>query len=269
MKKALLSSIFLLIIIGVATSLFAQDSEKDMVLKPIKKDIGFSFNLTGLINNMALSSMTDNNGNDAIILRQYINDDLAFRLGLGIAVSSNKWSTVDSVGSTLVEWDSTFKKVDFYVAPGIEKHFLSAARLDPYVGMDIRFGKLGKSTMSSDKATTDTSGTSTLEIDGTIAGGVSMGLNFIAGFNYFFSHKISIGAEYSWGFMTSSSGGDWRNTIIDTPAITGIGSSTNTIGSNIQSTTGFALGSTAGITLSYFFTRDKKPKKEPPAETDQ
>ena len=170
MKKALLFSVCL-----IATTLFAQDTNNDIVLKPLKKDIGFSFNLTGLINNVALSSMTDNTGNDAIILRQYINDDLAFRLGLGIAVASDKWSTVDSVGSKLVEWDSTFKKVDFYVAPGVEKHFLSTARLDPYVGMDIRFGKLGKSTMTSDKATTDTLGTGTLEIDGNLAGGIYMG----------------------------------------------------------------------------------------------
>lgn len=264
MKKVLLFSVCL-----IATTLFAQDANNDIILKPLKKDIGFSFNLTGLINNVALSSMTDNNGNDAIILRQYINDDLAFRLGLGIKIASDKWSTVDSVGSELVEWDSTFKKVDIYVAPGIEKHFLSAARLDPYVGMDIRFGKLGKSTMTSDKATTDTLGTGTLEIDRTLAGGISMGLNLIAGFNYFFSHKICIGAEYSWGFMTSSNGGDWRTTIIDTPADSPVSTTTNTIGSNILSTTGFAFGSTAGITLSYFFTRDKKPKKEPPAETDQ
>lgn len=264
MKKALLFSICLF-----ATNLFAQDTKNEITLKPLKKDIGFSFNLTGLINNIALSSMTDNNGNDAIILRQYINDDLAFRLGLGFAVTSDKWSTVDSVGSSLVEWDSTFKKVDFYVAPGVEKHFLSATRLDPYVGMDIRLGKLGKSTMSSDKAKTDTSGTGTLEIDGTLAGGIFMGLNFIAGFNYFFSHKICIGAEYSWGFMTSSNGGDWRTTIIDTPATAPVSNTTNTVGSDIRSTTGFAFGSTAGVTLSYFFTRDKKPKKEPSVETDQ
>jgi len=264
MKKALLFSVCIIV-----TNLVAQDTKNDITLKPVKKDIGFSFNLTGLINNMALSSMTDNSGNDAIILRQYIDDDLAFRLGLGIKVNSGKWSTVDSVGSTLVEWDSTFKKVDFYIAPGIEKHFLSAARLDPFVGMDIRLGKLGKSTMSSDRATTDTLGTGTLEIDGTLAGGISMGLNFVAGFNYFFSHKICIGAEYSWGFMTNSNGGDWRTTIIDTPADAPVSTTTNTVGSNIQSTTGFAFGSTAGITLSYFFTRDKKPKKEPSAETNQ
>ena len=236
--------------------------------KPVKRDLGFAFNLNGLINNIGLNSMNDVNGNEFFLVRNMLDDDLAFRAGFGITSRSDKWSTVDSVftsGPTRVKWDSSSSRVDIYFAPGLEKHFANTGRLDPYIGAELKIGLLGKTKTKSNTVSEDTVGTGTLEVKGELAGGTSLGINLIAGFNYFFSNRIAIGAEYSWGFNSSSIGGDWSTTTIDTPANATSTSTTRAVGSNLTSNSGFLVGSTAGITLSYFFTRNKKEKKEKPA----
>lgn len=258
MKRTVLFAAITLIF----TTIYAQDSEKPD-LKPKSGDLGLTFNINGLINNIAINSITDVNGNQALIFRRYINDDLSFRLGFGLTTTSQKFNTVDSVftaGASLVEWDSTYKKTDIFFAPGIQKHFITGSRLDPYMGAELVIGALGRATMKSNKLTSDTVGSATLKIDGNMDGGFSFAVNLIAGFNYFFSHKIAIGAEYSWGFGSSTVGGEWQVVTIDEPA-SGTGTTKREEGLDITTTTGFAVGSTAGITLSYFFTRTKKAKK--------
>ncbi len=258
MKKLILPVAFLC---GVLTVSAQNDNN---VYKPVKADWGFAFNLNGLINNIGLNSMSDVNGNQFFLVRNMLEDDLAFRAGFGFTSRSDKWSTVDSVftsGPTLVSWDSSYSRVDLYFAPGLEKHFMNNSKLDPYIGAELKIGLLGKTKTRSLTVTADTSAKDiTVEIKQEMTGGASLGVNLIAGFNFFFTDRLAIGAEYSWGFSSSRIGGDWSRitTVTDLVAAT----TTKTQGSDVTSNTGFAVGSTAGITLSYFFTRNKKEKKE-------
>lgn len=233
--------------------------------KPVKTDWGFSINLSGLVSSVALGSMADGNGNEFFIVKNMLKDDLAFRAGFGVTSWSNKWSSVDSVftaGPSKVERDSSFTRVDLFFAPGLEKHFTSASRLDPYLGAELKIGLLGKSKTKT-KAITSTPDTTGGMVETTVdmRGGSSIGVNLIAGFNYFFSNRIAIGAEYSWGFNSSSVGGDWSIVTMDTPAVTKVTTTTREIGSDRTTTAGFAVGSTAGITLTWFFGCEKKKKK--------
>ncbi|PCJ82764.1 MAG: hypothetical protein COA57_13040 [Flavobacteriales bacterium] len=222
--------------------------------KPAENDFGISFNLSGLINNIALNTPKDANGNDMLLLRYYIKDDLSFRLGLGINANGTKYSTLDSVGTTQVQWDSTFKKTDFFIAPGIEKHLLSTEKLDAYVAAYVEIGLLGKSTMSSKTVTTDTTGTGTRTINAEMPGGWLLSENIVVGLNYFFTKKLSIGAEYGLGLVTSFTGGE-RVTFTEDIPISGSKTVTKDVGSDVTSGTVFKVNSTAAITLSYFFRR--------------
>ena len=261
--KKLIPSLSLAICISVVS--IAQDDGVD-TYKPLKSDWGFSLNLTGLVSSMALGSMADSNGNQFFVVKHMLRDDLAFRAGFGITSWGNKWSSVDSVfiaGPSLVEWDSSFTRVDLFFAPGLEKHFAATSRLDPYMGAELKIGLLGKSTMKSNTITSTLDSTGgTVDVTGKMTGGSSIGVNLIAGFNYFFSNRISIGAEYSWGFNSSSVGGDWSIVTTSLPENASSSTTTREIGSARASTGGFAVGSTAGITLTWFFSQEKKEKKE-------
>ena len=231
--------------------------------KPDSNDIGLSFNLTGLINNISLNSLTDYSGKEILILHKYIQNKVSLRFGFGLETINQKFSTVDSVfttGSSQIQWDSTFTKASVFFAPGIEKHLGNTQKLDPFIGGGIIFGLQGKNHMKSKMVITDTIGVATREITGDRDGGSFIGLNLMAGFDFFITQKLCIGAEYNLTFSTNIDGGDWSVVTIYTPA-SGTGSTTRDIGSDLTSESGIALESTGGLTLSYYFSRSPKKKK--------
>jgi len=234
----------------------SDEVQKTESIKPLKNYMGATFNLTGLVDNIGLRSIDDINGNESVMLRYYVKDDLVMRIGFGLNSSSKKFSSVDSLGSALQEYDSTYTQSDFYISPGIEHHMGASKRLDPYIGGRMAFGILGKRKSSSETVFTDTTGTGTRTLDSEMDGGFSFGLHAILGFNYFFTNQLAIGAEYVWGFNSITTGGDFSTVEIDTP-ISGSSTTTRTTGSARERDAGFVMSSTAGITLSYFFTRAK------------
>lgn len=226
-------------------------------LLPVQKDMGLTFDLTGLVNSVALSSPTDPNGNNALLFRYYTQDNRAFRLGFGVTTVSHRSNQVDSVGQARVDYDSTYSRTDFYIAPGFERHLVGSRRLDPYLGGNVVLGVTGKPTTAINIETSDTIGVSTVKTDIDQSGGTVFGLNVIGGFNYFFSKRLAVGAEYSFGFATRSAGGDFSAVTVDTP-VSGGQSVTRVTGSDLTRNTGLAMASTAGITLSWFFARNPK-----------
>lgn len=219
---------------------------------PQKGDLGFTFNFIGFLDTISIGSFKDHIGNDAILTRYYIDDHSAIRLGLGFNLTNEKNSRVDSAGSAQVSRDSTYKRTDFYFSPGYEKHFKSGKNLDPYLASAISIGKIGRTKVRDIVTTTDTTGKSVSDITFDMDGGYSVGLNLIAGFNYFFSEKISIGAEYGFGVNTARYGGDWTKVTIDTPA-SGSQTVKREVGSQSVNSTQFKMNSNAGIMLSFFF----------------
>ena len=244
MKK--IGFVFLFGFISMLT--FAQQD----TLKPHAKNVGVTFNVTGLINNISLGSLTDKNNNNAILGRYYIKDNLALRAGFGVYSVNNKWSTSDSIGTALVTMDSIQKRFDFTVTLGIEKHFGNTRRLDPYAGADFVVGAIGKTKINVDEKTTDNTGTATRQHIIQQDGGAVFGINGVIGFNYFISKNFALGAEYQIGYQVQRFGGDYSETIVNTPIS---GQPTSTFDKSIDKTkySGFSVNSTAGILLSIFF----------------
>lgn len=219
---------------------------------PVKGDIGFTFNLIGFIDTISIGSFKDYIGNDFFLARYYFSEKTAFRMGMGFNLFNEKWSLVDSIGASQVARDSSFKRTDFYLTPGIEKHFASGKNLDPYLASSISVGKIGRTKIRDMVTTTDTTGKTTSDYTFEMDGGYLIGLNIIAGFNYFFSEKFSIGAEYGLGVNSSRLGGDWNEVLIDTPP-SGSPTVKRQVGSFSINSTKVKMNSAAGIMVSYFF----------------
>ena len=226
-------------------------------LKSRDTDWGVVLNLTGLIDNVQLSNITGVNNNSAILVKHHLTNDKVLRLGLGLNTVSNSWFTADSIslGSgnrALQEIDSTEKRVDFSIAIGMEKHLGTTRRLDPYLAAEMVLGRIGSTKIDAFTDTTDVTGTQKIQHIIQQDGGFNFGLNLIAGFNYFFAEKISIGAEVNLGYLYASSGGDQSESLVDTP-VSGSQVSTFTSSKNRSSSKGFGVNSTAGLMLSFFF----------------
>lgn len=199
-------------------SIFAQDSDSR---KPSKGDYGFSMDIAGLFLTFATGKTDAITGNQNLLLRYMLTDNIQARLGLGINSINNKNSNSDSlaffsgyVGANQVysAAEGTTKRFDVYLAPGIEKHFAGGDKVDPYFGAEIVIGMVGKTTLDSTNEAASDLYARSYALDQETEGGFGFGINLVAGFNYFFARKIALGAEVSWGFNTLTSGGDTKTT---------------------------------------------------------
>jgi hypothetical protein len=228
--------------------------------KPVKGDIGFTFATQANITNFQLGNFNDAFGNNSLFMRYYLQEDVAVRIGFGLTSVNKIYQSVDSVSTTLVEWDSTYSRTDFYISPGFEKHMYASQRLDPYIGASINAGKIGRAKMKGVTMVTDTSGTSSgtdqYEVNGTQDGGFLFGVNLVTGFNYFISERLSLGAEYSWGYNVVRTGGNWTQIATNTP-VNGTTTSNKQQGAFLTTLSNLGVNSTAGITLSYFFGKPR------------
>ncbi|MDF1672622.1 MAG: hypothetical protein P1U41_03910 [Vicingaceae bacterium] len=249
MKKICLS--FTLILSTILTVNAQQDT-----LKSRDGDWGFVLNLTGLINNISIGNLTDGNTNNAILAKHHLTNDKVLRLGFGLKSVSNNTFTADSVnitaGRALQEVDSTEKRFDFSISAGIEKHLGTTRRLDPYVGGELAIGRIGATKIDANTDISDVTGTRTISRIIQRDGGFNFSLNAIAGFNYFFAERISLGAEFSLGYLYSAVGGDESESVVDTP-VSGSQISTFIDRKAKSSSKGFAVNSTAGLMLSFYF----------------
>jgi len=100
--------------------------------------------------------------------------------------------------------------------PGYEKHFGGTDRLSPYIGAEALFtitsltvdseyavGNGDKNTAATAWQTLTTEATG----KGTVLGntvGTTIGLNLIAGADYFIAKDLHLGVEFGWGFATTS-----------------------------------------------------------------
>lgn len=249
MKKITLSFALLL------STTFIVNAQQD-TLKSRDGDWGFVLNLTGLIDNINIGNLSDANNNNAILAKHHLADDKVLRLGLGLRSINNNWFNQDSInitaGRALQVVDSTEKRFDFSISLGFEKHLGTTRRLDPYVGGELAIGRIGATKINTNTDITDATGTRTIQRIIQRDGGANFSLSAIAGFNYFFAERISIGAEFSLGYLYSSVGGDESESLVDTP-VSGSQVSTFIDRKSKASNKGFDINSTAGLMLSFFF----------------
>ncbi len=252
MKKIVVT--FSLILCGALT--FAQQDSVNTI-KGQEGDWGISFNISGIINNIKLENDKDVNGNYLISARKYLKDDVALRLGLSINSMSSKWNQEDSItissgNRALQVIDSTQKRFDFSVFAGYEKHLKGTLRLDPYIGAGMMIGRIGNTKIDVNTDVTDVTGTDKTQHILQYDGGFAFGLGGFAGFNYFVAQKLSLGAEFGLMYNYSKTGGDWSESIVNTP-VSGSQSTVFNLGKQSQSESKIAVNSTASILLSYFF----------------
>ena len=183
---------------------------------------------------------------------------MALRLGFGVAYAKQNTFNEDSVtivstgSSALLAQDSSVSRFDFKVSVGIEKHLGNTKRLDPYVGGDIEIIRIGSTNTDVNLDLTDVTGTYREVTKSRIDGGFGFGLIGVAGFNYFISKNLSLGAEFGYGFMYVKAGGDYSNSKNIKP-VSGDGTDTFSSGKIGQSQTSIGATPTGGIMLSFFF----------------
>ncbi|MGB0403336.1 MAG: outer membrane beta-barrel protein [Salibacteraceae bacterium] len=251
MKKHILT----VIAIYFAFGSFAQVKE-DIRFAPEKGDAGIVFNVAGFISNISVAPTQDPMGNELILGKYYLKDNQAIRLGLGMKSYNNEINSVDSVGSAKQSRDSTYKQFNLYLSPGYEYHFKNFKRLDPYVGVGINLGLIGKTKIQIDESSTDTTGQDKRQTTFNRDGGFMFGVNGVVGFNYYVAPRLSIGLEYNIGYYWQRQGGDYERVTVETP-VSGQTISTREIGSDRLVTGGFDHSNNLSINVSYFFGLSK------------
>lgn len=157
-----------------------------------------------------------------IRVRYFISEDLALRLQF--AYLSNKMTTTvtENFDGTGAEGSVDMSSSLFTFRPGIEKHFAGTNRLSPYIGAEINI-QMGSAKETWDQANSDgfnyfyEEGT-TADITGdwvttspTWSAGSTIGLNLLAGLDFYVMENLYIGGELGWGF-NSYSGKDVEGT---------------------------------------------------------
>ncbi|MFK7922024.1 MAG: outer membrane beta-barrel protein [Bacteroidia bacterium] len=242
--------------------------------KPLAGDWGLGFRITGLQNVSLENFRSDQFDIPQGLGRYYLSDRLAVRLSFG--VQSNSSTSDYTFGYTDEVRFPTAYRVDTVTrttvsqfglnfSPGMEWHMaMESPKLDPYVGAEIPISYLGAETVSFDNEF------QYLDADGAVvyksdintrtetAGGLSVGLNLIAGFNYFITDKIAVGAEYNLGAAYSQLGGDIKvsqtGIIQPTPNVDQqVPINDNFTVKNVTTTIGVGLASSGGIHFSIFW----------------
>jgi len=232
-------------------------------IKPVTGDWGLGFKLDGINS----TSITHWNGNGTQIFgRYYFTDKVAMRLGFGIntynSKDDNSYDVKDANNVNIGTQTATIKTTQFGfgIMPGVEYHMGSAAsKLDPYVGAEIMLNSLGKMKMTNDSTESisqnGNSSNYTQNITMEKGGSFTFGINALVGFNYFFSDNFAIGAEYKWGFNSTSTGGDFSTTGTISTSVNG--NTTNTVinntGSMKSSAGNLKVAGMGGLNLNVYF----------------
>ena len=199
MKKILLS------VCLIATSVFA------FAQKPADGDNSLTFGITG-INTIALTTPHYTN---TLLYKHYMSNGLAARVGINIGTSSSSTSTVnggDSLKSSSMNWALTL---------GVQKAFKGTDKLETYIGADLMLGG------GSSSNTTNFS--STFKVENKAGSTFKFGIIPCIGMNYYIASWLAVGAEFGWGFVSSSTAaGSQTTTISGTSTTTNTGKSSNT-----------------------------------------
>ena|SRR6218665_627070 len=134
--------------------------------------------------------------------RYFVADNIAVRLSLGI----NNASTTDNYYEN--EQDNsgaagTYETSNnsWNLGLGAEYHFTGTDKLSPYVGLDIL---LGGGKVSSEGASSDGTGYVADYSETAEAKTSKIGVNLVAGTDYYFAENFYIGFELGWGFSSTT-----------------------------------------------------------------
>jgi hypothetical protein len=208
MKKVLL---LVALAFGISSS-YAQLStrENDVWVekfgaRPVKGDMALTFAI-GTNKDSSTAGLYSGNllrAGDLLTFKKYLEDDMAFRLGVRLYKQSGKsvGTSLDSSALNVVSPQTTFENEikrnsrEFVIVPGVEKHFNAGNIFDVYTGADLYLGF--KKDRSIDNKTTNTTPNKTVSNTTMTTKNSIVGLGWIVGFNIFVAQlPISVGLEY-------------------------------------------------------------------------
>jgi hypothetical protein len=145
-----------------------------------------------------------------IRLRMFNSESSAIRLGLFLGGTTDKKVTAqpEQLGENSPETITTKGTFDFAIRPGYEKHFAGTDRLSPYVGAELLFA-LSRSTEEVENWSPNNFNDltkRTLWTETTKSGSTTLGVNLVAGADYYFAESIYLGAELGFGFQMKNEG---------------------------------------------------------------
>jgi hypothetical protein len=219
MSRFLLKSCLTVLVVASLVSLSrAQDDDK--IIRPSTKagSAAWEFSFAGLstlgMASMPIASVNEGGTPVGVVgagYKYYLSDDMALRAMLGFSTSSDGDEDVTKSAS------GKTTNTSYGIAVGVEMHTHAVYSTSPYFGAQLAFG--GASTDNK-----RTSGGNTTENKGS---GTTFGIGVLAGFDWYFTHGLAVGAEYMLGFnsmsssTTTSSGS--TSTTTDAPSSTAIG----------------------------------------------
>ncbi|MFM2048701.1 MAG: hypothetical protein RI955_1249 [Bacteroidota bacterium] len=210
----------------ILTSCLIASAMVSMAQMPKEGDHSFTFGTSGI--NVISPSTTHPTG--TLLFRHYLKDDLALRVGVNFNNLSSKTSQMGYKGDSITASSSSS---NWALSLGIQKNFKGTAKLEPYIGADLM---LGMGSSSSKSTTVNSTLGFTTDVD--TKNGSTGAFRFIpcVGFNYYFTNWLAIGAEFGWGFASSSTKAGTNTTTV-----------TPTAGSAITTVSNTAKTSSAGF----------------------
>lgn len=132
--------------------------------------------------------------------RKFSSETKAFRLALFLGHASTTTITQDEDNFlSQVELKDKESETTISIQPGIEKHFAGNERLSPYIGavLNIGYGMTNKREEQQEP-------NNTVGAKITKGGSLDLGLNAVAGFDYYVAKKLYLGTEIGFGVAMSS-----------------------------------------------------------------
>ena len=143
----------------------------------------------------------------SIRTRYFINDNLAFRIGL-FAGGSRKPSYTEENNIELI---NNVRNFNLTLRPGFEKHFKGTRNLSPYYGGELFFNY--KKDVTSSESTWMSS-SNEIKTQKTINNNSTFGINLITGADFYITEKIFLGVEIGFGLQYENRGRSsviWKN----------------------------------------------------------
>jgi len=171
----------------LSASMFAQKATKD---NPFSLEGQLSYNTASL--SFDAPSMR---------MRYFFADNMAARVSLSLQNSSTKdyyYELPNNAGGVGTEINKTSMTM---ISLGAEKHFAGTDKLSPYIGADLVYGMGGTSAKwdKFDGSDYDATVTATVKNPSSM-----LGLNLVAGTDYYFAENFYLGLELGLGFSNTT-----------------------------------------------------------------
>lgn len=136
-------------------------------------------------------------GINGIKYRSFSSATTAWRATVFLGLGSKTTKTLGGGSDGEDELKTTKSNFDISIRPGIEKHFLGTDRLSPYYGAEALIG-FGTKSEKSDQIYDPMEGDFT-SVKTSSQGSLTLGVNGIAGVDFYFADNIYLGAELGFG----------------------------------------------------------------------